>query len=137
MSVEENKSIVRRWFAEAVGGNEGLVNELIHAAYKHYVFGQHIPQLDGPQGVLAHYRQWWEAFSDMRFDIKDLIGEGDKVVVRALWSGTHKGAFGDYPPTGKRISAMTVNIYRLADGKIVEEQELWDSQGFFRQIRMD
>jgi predicted ester cyclase len=73
----------------------------------------------------------------MRFDIEDLIGEGDKVVVRGLWSGTHKGAFGDYPPTGKRISAMTVNIYRLADGKIVEEQELWDSQGFFRQIRMD
>ena len=137
MSVEENKRVIRRWIAEAHAGNESIVNELIHPEYKHYVFGRHIPQHDGPQGILATYRQWWEAFSDMRYDVEELIGEEDKVVVRGLWSGTHQGSFGDCPPTGKRISAMAVSSYRLAGGKIAEEQEVWDSQGFFRQIRGD
>jgi predicted ester cyclase len=137
MSVEQNKSIIRRFFTEVYSGNEAIVNELIHPEYKHYVFGWHIPEHDGPQGVMAHWRQWREAFSDMRYDIKDLIGEGDKVVVRGLWTGTHQGPFDDYPPTRRRISVEAASIYRLAGGKIVEEYELWDSEEFFRQIRED
>ena len=57
----------------------------------------------------------------MKMTIDDLIAEGDKVVVRSTFSGTHKGEFMGITPTGKKITTTAINIYRITDGKLIEE----------------
>lgn len=65
------------------------------------------------------------SFSDLLYDIKDEIVEGDKVVVRVISSGRHTGEFIGFPPTGKTFAVEQIHIYRIAEGKIVEH---WSSR---------
>ncbi len=52
--------------------------------------------------------------------IEDIIAEGDKVWVRFKATGTHKGEYRGLAPTGKKITVMGVDIYRIVNGKVVE-----------------
>jgi steroid delta-isomerase-like uncharacterized protein len=59
-------------------------------------------------------------FPDMQLTFEDMIAEGDKVVIRAVFSGTHQGKLFGIPATGKRVTQSSVFIFRLAKGEIVE-----------------
>ena len=48
-------------------------------------------------------------------------------------TGTNKGGFMDLPPTGNRVSIPVVLIFTLKDGKIVEEQRVYDFTGMLVQ----
>jgi len=65
------------------------------------------------------------AFPDFKVTLDDMIAEGDKVVVRSTWSGTHKGEFMGIPPTGKKVSFGVIDIIRMAGGKAVEHWARW------------
>jgi predicted ester cyclase len=66
--------------------------------------------------------------------VEDIVAEGDKVVTRGTFSGTHKGEFMGINPTGKRISVGVIEILRIADGKMVEHWNLVDSLGMMQQL---
>ena len=54
-----------------------------------------------------------ELLPDLRVEVRDAVAEGDKVVVRNLWTGTRAD-------TGQRIEFHGFVLWRVADGKIVE-----------------
>ena len=58
------------------------------------------------------------------------VGEGDMVAVRHIWRGTHEGI----PPTGRQVTSTGADIYRIVDGKIVEEWSEFDELGLLRQV---
>lgn len=74
------------------------------------------------------------ALSDVHFVVEDLIAEGDPVVARLTQSGTHHGIFLGIPPTGKRVRISGVEIFRNADGKIVEHWNNYDDLGLSQQL---
>lgn len=55
------------------------------------------PGLDGLKDILRSMRA---GFSDLNFSIKEQITEGNKVVSRFEWTGTHDGAFLGVSATG-------------------------------------
>ena len=61
------------------------------------------------------------AFPDLRAEIKDCFGSGDRVAVRLVFHGTHTGDFLGIPATGRMVSYDSTEIYRVVDGRIVEE----------------
>ena len=126
MSIEENKAIVRRLFEQAVGkGNLEVVEELVTADYvDHTPWPGSPPNRDGLRQGMAQVRS---AFPDLKLEIKDMIGEGDKVALRLMSTGTHKGEWAGIPPSGKRVSTTSISIYRIADGKIVESWDINDA----------
>ena len=75
------------------------------------------------------------AFPDWHNQIDELIAEGDKVVARTTYSGTHEGRLFDVEPTGNRVTYVGVAIFRLSDGRIEDGwvvgdmQELWKALG--------
>ena len=73
-------------------------------------------------------------FPDFRITIEDQVAEGDKVVTRWTFTGTHQGEFMGLAPTGKQVTTSGINISRIVEGKIVELREEWDAQGFFQQL---
>ncbi|MHC4145534.1 MAG: ester cyclase, partial [Planctomycetota bacterium] len=91
---ETNKAIVQRMIDEVMNQqNMGVVDELFAADYL-----MHDPawpmEVKGTEG----FKQWAGAmlepyFSDSHIAAADIIGEGDKVVVRWTWTGTHTGEF--------------------------------------------
>ena len=63
-----------------------------------------------------------------------MIAKGDKVVVRWTLHGTHTGEFWGVPPTHKVITYSGINIWRLRDGKIVEEWGSMDMLSVLQQL---
>jgi predicted ester cyclase len=74
------------------------------------------------------------AFPDFHATIDDIIAEGDKVVLRQTWTGTHKGEFMGIPPTGKRVSFGVIDIIRVDGDKCVEHWGQMDNAGLMQQL---
>jgi steroid delta-isomerase-like uncharacterized protein len=74
---------------------------------------------------LASARQWVaavrDAFPDQHSTIEDLVAEGDRVVCRYSFRGTHQRDFRGIPVMGKQTTGTVVAIYRIVGGKIQEE----------------
>jgi predicted ester cyclase len=63
-----------------------------------------------------------------------LVAEGDLVVGRWTTQGTHTGEWAGVPPTGKRATFAGVNIFRIANGKVVELWNHRDDLGLMEQL---
>ena len=133
MSIEENKALMHRFYEEISKGNLAVVDELIAAdVVDHSPF---VPeQAPGRQGTLALFTMIRAAFPDLRVTVEDMAAEGDKVVARGAFSGTHKGEFMGIAPTGKQITIRVIEIVRIAGGKMVEHWNVVDSLGMMRQL---
>ena len=88
--------------------------------------------------ILEAFRQDVETFrrlfGDHRVEITDMVAEGDRVWVRADTSGGHTSEWLGIPPTGKRWSNPGAFFYRLAGGRIAEEQWVFDALSHVRQL---
>lgn len=76
-----------------------------------------------------------EAFPDKRYTVEEIIGQGDKVLVRMNVKGTHEGMFFGTAPTGNHIDVTLYRQYRVADGKITEHRGWIDMVTMWYQIR--
>ena len=77
---------------------------------------------------------FYTAFPDLHYAVEDLVAEGDKVVIRYTFRGTHQGAFMGVPATGKVVTFTGIYISRIAGGKFVEDWESFDSLGLLQQL---
>lgn len=84
------------------------------------------------------------AFPDRKWEIVDLIAEGDRVVARLKVSGTHQGTpalpiegglrLQRIPPTGRAYSIQHIHIFHIVDGKIAEHWATRDDLGLLEQL---
>lgn len=74
------------------------------------------------------------AFPDLHFEIQEMIGENDKVVVSWIMSGTHTGDLPQMPATGKSFSISGITIYYFEDGKLCGHTQAFDRLGFLSQM---
>jgi steroid delta-isomerase-like uncharacterized protein len=58
----------------------------------------------------------------------------DLVAARWTMSGTHAGAWGGVPPTGRTVRFAGVNFFRIADGKVAEIWNVRDDLGLREQL---
>ncbi len=70
-----------------------------------------------------------------RYEVDDLIAEGDKVVVRWRLLGTHLGDFRGIAPSGQRIALDGIAIYRVDGGKLMERWVVTDLYGVLEELR--
>ena len=130
MSVEENKALIRR-FVEEGWTKEGLdiLDEFVAADVV-----WHPGNNSGLEPYKQMFAEWHTGFPDARFVIEDIIAEGDKVVVRHSFSGTHTGEWFGIPPTNKQVSFGGTVTVRIADGEIVEQWGHWGGFWFHVQL---
>src|SRR5271156_5280168 len=57
---------------------------------------------------------------DMKFDIKEVLVAGDRIVVRGEVTGTPAGDLFGVPHTGKSFRMMAIDIQTIKDGKIAK-----------------
>lgn len=69
-----------------------------------------------------------------RFVDEYQIAEGDKVVTRKVFTGTHEGRFQGLEPTGRAVEIHVIDIVRVADGRIVEHWNCVDRLGLLAQL---
>ena len=88
----------------------------------------------GPAGYLAIIEMMRDGFPDIQWSLEELVAEADKVAARFTMRGTHRGPFLGVPPTGRSITVAALNLYKFADGKVVEKFGQPDLLGLLQQI---
>jgi predicted ester cyclase len=132
MSAEENKALVRQTWEDLFNkGKLATADELIAASFTNHAAPGAPP---GPGSFKQLVMMYRSAFPDVQFDIEDLLCDGDKVVIRNNFHGTHKGSFMGIAPTGKQISQEQIHIVRVAAGQIVEHWAVRDDLSLMRQL---
>jgi len=134
MSNERNRELVRRMVEEMFNrGNLSLADEFLAPDFaEREELPPGIPS--GREGVIQLTTMLRSAFPDFKATIDDMIAEGDKVVIRQTWRGTHKGEFMGIPPTGKSVSIKVIDIIRVDGGKFVEHWGQMDTMGMMQQL---
>jgi steroid delta-isomerase-like uncharacterized protein len=89
---------------------------------------------DGPEGMRQAAVLYRAALPDWHSDVDQMIAEDDIVVERFTASGTHRGELMGIPGTGRTIMLRGINIFRIADGKIVERWGQLDQLGVLHQL---
>ena len=113
-------------------GKLQLSEQLIAAnALLHYR-GQVIPLT--PASAANVVATWRVGFPDFHFRIEDTIVQGNKVVLRIPFSGTHLGKFWGVEPTHRKIEVSETLIFRIENGKIAEMWEDYDEYGMRLQL---
>jgi len=74
------------------------------------------------------------AFSNQKWEIHDVLAEGDKVVIRCTHSGVHTGEFFGVPATGRSFAYNQIHILRVQDGKGREHWAVRDDASLMRQL---
>ena len=120
MPAEENKAIFRRYVEEVPNqGNLEVADEIFGRYLAHQSDGATLER--SPEDVKRFTEKDRSAFPDWRISIEEQIAEGDKVVNRVTFRGTHQRQFRDMAPTGKEVEVKAVTIFRFSpEGKVVE-----------------
>jgi steroid delta-isomerase-like uncharacterized protein len=134
--LETNKAVVRRQTEELWNqGNLNVIDEIYATDYvRHDPESSGISNSEGLKQLITAYRT---AFPDIHFTNDDLVAEGDLVVGRWTSTGTQTGDLmmdPMIPATGVQGTSTGISIYRIANGKIVEEWAEWDFLGMMEQL---
>lgn len=131
--MQDNATIVRRFTEEVI--TQGQIERAGEFVWEDVVeqvpFPGQGPGLEGLKGVLHGMRT---AFPDLVFSVVEQVSEGDKVVSRFEWTGTHRGTFLGVGATGRPVRVWGMVIDRLVDGRIKETRILMDIFGLMMQM---
>ena len=130
---EQNKSVIRRFVEEVQNKKDwGVYDELNDPEFVNHSAPPGIPS--DREGGKVYLGAFLNAFPDCHFIVDDMIAEGDQVVTKKTFTGTHEGDFAGIPPTGKRVTLQFVDIMRVRDGRIVEHWLSMDQLSFMQQL---
>lgn len=135
--LERNKATVRKVYDEGFSkGNLDAAYEIVAPDYLDHPPARffNVPRV-GPESLNGAVTTFRDGFPDLTDTVEDLIAEGNWVVARSLWHGTHTGEFVGVAPTGKEVTISGINFFRMgADGMIVERFGSFDAIGMMQQV---
>jgi steroid delta-isomerase-like uncharacterized protein len=129
---ECNRKLIDRFWEEIWNkGKLDVVDQLVSADLLLSLPGR---ELHGPAGLKEWVATIRGGFPDIHFTTEKALVDGDDVAVRWTAAGTHAGPVLGIAPTGKKITMVGITIFRIVDGKIVEEHASEDMLGLLQQL---
>ncbi len=125
--LEQNKALMRR-FVEDVLDTGAVERVPDFIAPCHVNHNDPSGGCNGIAGMQRHMEIFLRTYPDIRVTVEEQIAEGDLVVSRLTYRGTHQSRWLGLQPTGKQITLRGAKIVRIRDGLIVE------SWGFFNTL---
>jgi steroid delta-isomerase-like uncharacterized protein len=131
---EDLKAISRRlWEDVWPSGDVEALREILHPdSVNHEAPPGSLP---GIEGVIQTMQWLRSAFSDQRYEIHQIIAEGDTVAVHLTHHGRHTGEFMGMPATGRAFAYRHVHIMRFENGLSIEHWAVRDDATMIRQLQ--
>jgi predicted ester cyclase len=128
-TVEMNKALVRGLYEDCINGRDLDRLDTLIAPDFTGARGER-----GPREFRATIEAVLTGFPGVRFEVHDLIGEGDRVAVRWTFRAVHGGRFAGIQPSNAEVTQEGNVIYQLRDGQIVRAWLQADRLGVLQQI---
>lgn len=130
---EANEQTIRAFIEDVL--NQGRFERMNDLVKEDFIELDPLPgQQRGREGLKAVLVQFRTAFPDIHWVVSEQISQGEKVVTRFAWTGTHRGTFLGMPATGKHVEVKGVVIDRLEAGKMADSRILMDTLGLMQQL---
>jgi len=127
-----NVEVVHLVFAEIWSeGNVDLISDVFAEDFVGHFPGETV---HGREGILAEVFAHRTAFPDWTEEVEDTIADRDRVVVRFTSRGTNLGEFLGNQPTKNHVEISEVAIFKLSEGRIVEQWVYPDLLSLQRQL---
>jgi len=134
--LQANKAIALRLVELFNDRRLSLLEDVLHPEFRERglsAFPPAGPEV-GPGARRKLYEMFYQAIPDARAEVLDVVAEGDKVVVLDRFGGTHRGDFFGCLGMGDRIEWMTIHIYTIRDGKVLEDDVMTDARAIMKQL---
>jgi predicted ester cyclase len=132
-TLEENKEVARQVIDRIfVHQEDAAIDELVAKDFVPRTFG---PMPPGREGLREGMKRAGAGLSDPKFEIQDMIAEGDRVAVRVTTSARQTGPFMGLEPSGNHYSIDEIHIFRIRDGQLVEHWHQFDRMSLMQQLR--
>ena len=129
---EQNKAVIRRFVEEVQNQkNWDAYDELNDPEFVNHSAP---PGMADKEGSKRYLGAFLDAFPDSQVTVDDMIAEGDQVVTKKTFRGTHTAEFAGIPPTGKPVTLQYVDIMRVREGRIIEHWLSMDQLSFMQQL---
>lgn len=128
---EANKALAERFIDAWNKGDAAALKEILSPNFVHH------PRMGADESLEDAFKGLKERmtmFPDQNLQIQDLIVKGDKFVFWGIFSGTHTGDTEWLPATGKRVEIRGFGIYRVENGRIVEDWGITDLLDLHEQL---
>jgi steroid delta-isomerase-like uncharacterized protein len=132
MASDASAALIRRYFDCLTGRADAATLDAVVAP--DVVFREPGRLLAGRPALARRAADFQAAFPDIEVAVEDLVDAGDRVAGRWTLTGTHRGAFGPFPPTGNRVTLSGMINFRLAGGVITEGWGCFDTLGAMQQL---
>lgn len=130
--LDANRAVVKKYHEIWSNGKVSELDTIMSADFVcHFIDGIEWKGIDGAKNSISSHRV---SFPDWNEEIVDMISEGDKVVTRYKSTGTHQGLFNGIDSTGKKVAIYETSIYRIANGKLVEQWGFPDALSLDHQV---
>ncbi|SRR5258708_15198893 len=135
-SSEESKKVVLTLLEEVWNkGRVELCDELLAPTAVVHIAGHDYPS--GPEESKRVVSYWRSVLTGFRFQIGEVVADGDRVVAHVPFEGVQIQPILDIPATGRKVRLDETLICRVDHGKIVEIWESFDESGLRNQLTAD
>ena len=133
MSTQDNCAVVNRFIEEII--NLGQLDAAAQFVWEDVIELVPFPgQGLGLEGLKDVLRGMRAAFPDLHFSVEEQIAEGDKVLTRFEWAGTHRSDFLGVPASGRSVKVWGMVLDRLEEGRIKDTRIIMDIFGLMMQL---
>ncbi|PYE27928.1 steroid delta-isomerase-like uncharacterized protein [Paraburkholderia silvatlantica] len=131
--MHESSDIVRAFIEEVL--NQGQIDAAGQFFWEDMVEQVPFPgQGPGVEGLKDVVRGMRAAFPDMHWRVEEQLTEGDRVLTRFEWTGTHRGTFLGVDATGRSVKVWGMVVDRFQDARIKETRLIMDTLGLMIQL---
>lgn len=132
----ENRELIRHIMED--GFNRADMSVVYDSFVEDYVrHGHGVDSMGSLAEHVADLQARHAAFDRARFEIHQMVAEGDMVAVHYTFHGVHTGEFAGIAPTGRAVTRPSSAFFRIADGKVVEGTVVSDGGGLLAQLTAD
>ena len=131
--LDKNKDLVHRYYTDLWNRwDDSVVDQIISPDIQFRgSLGVTVSGRDGFRGYVAQVRA---AFPDFHNQVDEILAEGDGVMARLTYSGTHMGELYGAAPTGNRVEYGGIAYFKILEGRITSGLVYGDTIGLMRQI---
>ena len=131
---QDLRALLQRFIDDVINAQD-LDRALVEMVAEDFVELNPLPgQGSGRAGLGGVLSMMFAGFPDLRWTLHDTLVEGDRVMGRSTWTGTHEGEFMGIPATGRAAAVEAWTIDRYRDGILIESRILMDVAGLLGQL---
>ncbi|MFI2437069.1 ester cyclase [Streptomyces sp. NPDC018693] len=127
---DANKALARYWFDEGwTRGNVDVADRVFAPGF--LLGGERV----GPEGPKRSVRRRHAAFAGLTVEVGLQIAEGPWIATWFTTRATHVGEFAGVAPTGRSVTSEGVQLWRVENGLVVEDRNVFDLWKVVSQLR--